>query len=196
MLKKVLLTTAISFTLLTGYTAASAERGDAVEPVENQVEAVVAETQEAVVDNYTQKGEEIFDGHKLTQEEKAQNAKENDSFGGGITIVAMCIVLFALIVLSLLFLGFGKISSMFMSKKKLEAHGISKEEAGEDHSDPASGEAIAAIAMALAQHFDKGHDMEDTTLTIRRMKKAYSPWNSKIYNMRQVPELRRNASKR
>ncbi len=30
--------------------------------------------------------------------------------------------------------------------------------------------------------------MEDTILTIRRMRKAYSPWNSKIYNLRAVPE--------
>ena len=43
--------------------------------------------------------------------------------------------------------------------------------------------------MALAEHFGQGHDMEDTILTIKRMKKAYSPWNSKIYNMRQIPEV-------
>ena len=44
---------------------------------------------------------------KAIQAEKARNAAENDSFGGAITIIAMCIVIGALVVLSLLFLGFG-----------------------------------------------------------------------------------------
>lgn len=47
--------------------------------------------------------------------------------------------------------------------------------------------------MALSEHFGDGHDMEETILTIRRMKRAYSPWNSKIYNLRHMPELQRNA---
>lgn len=48
---------------------------------------------------------------KAIQAEKARNAAENDSFGGAITIIAMFIVIGALVVLSLLFLGFGKISA-------------------------------------------------------------------------------------
>ena len=47
---------------------------------------------------------------------------------------------------------------------------------------------ITAISMALAEHMGQGHDIEDTILTIRRMRKAYSPWNSKIYNMRVMPQ--------
>ncbi len=43
--------------------------------------------------------------------------------------------------------------------------------------------------MALAEHlYGSGHDLERTILTLRRMKRAYSPWNSKIYNIRHVPE--------
>ena len=49
-----------------------------------------------------------------------------------------------------------------------------------------SGEAIAAIAMALHEHLD-AHDRENTVLTINKVKRAYSPWNSKIYNMRHLP---------
>ncbi len=113
-----------------------------------------------------------------------------------ITIIAMTIVLAALIVLSILFLGFGKISSMLMGRKKLEAHGITKEEAGDDHKEVDSGETFAAIALALSQHLDQRHDIEDTILTIRRMRKAYSPWNSKIYNIRPVPAIHHNAPKK
>lgn len=125
---------------------------------------------------------------KAIQAEKARNAAENDSFGGAITIIAMCIVLAALIILSVLFLGFGKISSAMLTNRKRAAHGVTAENAEDHHDELDSGEAIAAIGMALAEHFGQGHDMEDTILTIKRMKKAYSPWNSKIYNMRHVPE--------
>ena len=100
--------------------------------------------------------------------------------------MAMCIVLTALIVLSILFMVFGKMFAKMQSQKKKEAHGIETSEA-DDADDHDSGETIAAIAMALNEHFNSQHDIEDTVLTIRRMKRAYSPWNSKIYNMREVP---------
>ncbi len=132
---------------------------------------------------------------KAIQAEKARNAAENDSFGGAITIIAMCIVLSALIILSLLFLCFGKISSMIHTRKKRAAHGVTEKESDPLHDEADSGEVIAAISMALAEHMGQGHDMEDTILTIRRMRKAYSPWNSKIYNLRVVPMLdNRNAA--
>lgn len=128
---------------------------------------------------------------KLTREaiqaEKARNAAENDRYGFAITIIAMGIVLSALIILSLLFLGFGKISSSFQKSMKRKAHGVSNEDKEDHHDELDSGEVIAAISMALAEHTGQGHDMEDTILTIRRMRKVYSPWNSKIYNMRAIP---------
>ncbi|MDE7437859.1 MAG: OadG family protein [Muribaculaceae bacterium] len=126
---------------------------------------------------------------KALQAEKAKNAAENDKFGGAITIIAMCIVVGALVVLSILFLCFGKISTAVMSNKKRQAHGVTSETSEDHHEELDSGETIAAIGMALAEHFGQGHDMEDTILTIKRMRKAYSPWNSKIYNMRQTPEV-------
>ena len=106
----------------------------------------------------------------------------------GVTLMSMCIVLLALILLSLLFLFFGKLFAKNQSRKKSEAQGRQEVSEEDDHD---SGEVIAAIAMALDEHFNSKHDLEDTVLTIRRMKRAYSPWNSKIYNMREVPALRR-----
>lgn len=126
---------------------------------------------------------------KAIQAEKARNAAENDKYGGAITIIAMCIVLAALIILSLLFLGFGKVTTAIHSRKKREAHGVTDDTAEDHHDESDSGEVIAAISMALAEHMGQGHDMEDTILTIRRMRKAYSPWNSKIYNLRVIPQL-------
>lgn len=126
---------------------------------------------------------------KMIQAQKAKDAQTYDSYGGGITIIAMCIVIGALIVLSILFLIFGKISSAFLAHKKKQTAKALRKEPGDDKADssPDSGEVIAAISAALAQHFATDHDMQDTILTIRKLRKAYSPWNSKIYNMRHEP---------
>ncbi len=129
---------------------------------------------------------------KMTQAEKASNAAINDPWGGAITIIAMVIVISALVVLSLLFLGFGKISEAIIQKNKRQTAKAPAGMTEEEHHAVDSGEAIAAIAAALSEHFGEGHDIEDTILTIRRMKRAYSPWNSKIYNLRVMPELHRN----
>ena len=32
------------------------------------------------------------------------------------------------------------------------------------------------------------HDVEDTVLTITRVKRSYSPWSSKIYTLRETPQ--------
>ena len=133
---------------------------------------------------------------RMTQAEKNENAKENDSWGGAITIIAMCIVISALAVLSLLFLCFGKISEMILRKTKKKAKAAADHVNDEAHHELASGEEIAAIALALSEHFDESHDIEDTILTIRKMKKAYSPWNSKIYNLRSMSDHSRNELQR
>lgn len=89
---------------------------------------------------------------KAIQAQKARNAEENDSFGGAITIIAMTIVIAALVVLSLLFLGFGKISAALQKRKKRAAHGVTGENVEGHHDELDSGEVIAAISMALAEH--------------------------------------------
>lgn len=139
--------------------------------------------------------EESEIARKMTQAEKAENVKENDSWGGAITIIAMLIVIGALVVLSILFNIFGKISAGMLSKKKQEAQGKSVEDVDDHHDNVDSGEVIAAISAALAEHFNDQHDVEDYILTIRRMRRAYSPWNSKIYNIRQEPELAKNPAR-
>lgn len=129
---------------------------------------------------------------KMTQAEKAHNAAVNDSWGGAITIIAMCIVICALAILSLLFLGFGKISQSLIARNKRESKLQGAQGSHEEHHAIDSGDVIAAIAAALSKHFGEDHDMEDTILTIRKLQKAYSPWSSKIYHLRHVPEHRRN----
>lgn len=48
------------------------------------------------------------------------------------------------------------------------------------------GEVNAAIATALYLYFDEQHDYESNVITIRKVSRAYSPWSSKIYNMRNL----------
>lgn len=122
---------------------------------------------------------------KLTPAERNKRIKEADSNGIGITIMSMAIVICSLIILSLLFLAFGKISQSMHTKKKLKDYGLAHDE---DNHEAYSGEACAAIAAALFQYFNDRHDVEDTVLTMRKLKRAYSPWSSKLYNLRQVPE--------
>lgn len=138
-----------------------------------------------------QQAKKAEEDRKAKQQVKAENARKYDSFGGGITIIAMCIVVGALIVLSILFMIFGKISSWFITHKKKQTAKVLNVEPNPDNTKaaPDTGEVIAAISAALAQHFAVDHDMQNTILTIKRMRKAYSPWNSKIYNMRQQPEV-------
>ena len=42
---------------------------------------------------------------------------------------------------------------------------------------------IAAIAMALHLFLEDVHDKESNVLTIKRIERRYSPWNSKIYGI-------------
>ena len=122
---------------------------------------------------------------KLSAAERNKRIKDADSTGLGITLMSMAIVICALIVLSLLFLAFGKISQSMHTKKKLKEYGLAHDE--ENH-EAYSGEACAAIAAALHQYFNDRHDVEDTVLTMRKLKRAYSPWSSKLYGLRHLPE--------
>ena len=160
---------------------------DFKESWEGENQEWLEEEPDAFTSNY---GESTI-AKRMTQAEKNRNAAENDSWGGAITIIAMCIVISALVVLSILFMMFGKVSEAIMTAKKKKAKAAAAHAPTDDLS-LASGEVIAAISMALIEHFSAKHDIEDTHLTIRRLQKAYSPWNSKIYNLRQGRDHKRN----
>ena len=192
MIKKSFLTAVLSLTIAGGAYAAVPAMVQNDEPKsEVTVNAEWEETVVVVEDNQEAPLPESEIARKMTQAEKAHNAAVNDSWGGAITIIAMCIVILALVVLSLLFLGFGKISQSLIARNKRQSQAI-KSDAAEEHHAVDSGDVIAAIAAARSEHFGEDHDMEDTILTIRKLQKAYSPWSSKIYHLRQVPEHRRN----
>lgn len=120
---------------------------------------------------------------------KAENHKirdfaERDENGFAMTLMAMCIVFSALLMLCLAFYAIGEIGKYFARRNKARATGTSVKEYSRDDHD--SGEEIAAIVMALHEHLN-AHDTESNLLTIRKIKRAYSPWSSKIYSLRQLP---------
>lgn len=120
---------------------------------------------------------------------KIEEFAERDENGFGMTIMAMCIVFTALLVLCLCFYGIGRIGASVSRLNKMRAHGVEKHEVEKGEVVHDSGEEIAAIVMALHDHLN-AHDTENTVLTINKVKRAYSPWSSKIYGLREVPHRR------
>lgn len=100
-------------------------------------------------------------------------------------IVGMGVVFLALFMLYAIFEGIGKglaWINLIRTKTKTEREGVKSTDLD------VSGEVNAAIAMALHLHLDEIHDEENLVLTIRKVARTYSPWNSKIYNLRQLPQ--------
>lgn len=119
--------------------------------------------------------------------DKVETFKEKDPHGFIMTAIAMGIVFCALLVLCLCFMLISKIGEKVNRTNKMNAQGIAPATVPRaEHPQHDSGEEIAAIAMALYEHLN-AHDTENTILTINKIKKSYSPWSSKIYNMRQYP---------
>ncbi len=115
--------------------------------------------------------------------------KENDPSGVALTLMAMGIVFSSLLVLCLSFLAISKIGALVLRQNKARTTGV-EEDVPLRSVKQDTGEEIAAIAMALREHLD-AHDSEATILTIDKVKRHYSPWSSKIYNLREVPQLRK-----
>ena len=119
---------------------------------------------------------------------KMEKFEEHDSDGIGMSISAMSVVFCGLILLFIAFKIVGKASVSLSKRNAMKAKGITdKQEAKEKKLGEAPGEIFAAIAMAMHEMQSDVHDVEDTVLTITRVKRSYSPWSSKIYTLRETP---------
>lgn len=131
--------------------------------------------------------------NNLTQDknEKIEGFKTHDRFGIGMAIIAMGVVFCALALLFIAFKIVGRISVSLSKRNAMKAHGITDHsEAKEKAMGKEAGEIYAAIAMAMHEYQDNIHDIEDTILTINKVKRNYSPWSSKIYTLRETPTRR------
>ena len=98
-----------------------------------------------------------------------------------LTIVGYLIVFTALVLLYLVFYNLPKLLKIKISFKR-KAKGV--EEKAQAPEIELTGEVNAAISMALYLHFNQYHDEENTSMTIKRESRIYSPWSSKIYQVR------------
>ena len=120
---------------------------------------------------------------------KMEKFEEHDSDGIGMSISAMSVVFCGLILLFIAFKIVGRVSVSLSKRNAMKAKGITdKQEAKEKKLGEAPGEIFAAISMAMYEMQSDVHDVEDTVLTITRVKRSYSPWSSKIYTLRETPQ--------
>ena len=119
---------------------------------------------------------------------KMEKFQQHDSAGVGMAITAMSVVFSGLLLLYISFRLIGKASVSASRRRAMKTKDVtSVEEAKEKKLGEAPGEVFAAIAMAMHESQNM-HDVEDTVLTITRVKRSYSPWSSKIYTLRETPK--------
>ena len=121
----------------------------------------------------------------LDSNAKMEKFQEHDAIGIGMAVSAMGVVFCGLILLYVAFRIIGRISVYLSKRNAMRAKGIDKHEAKALTQAP--GEVYAAISMALHEMQSEVHDVEETVLTITRVKRSYSPWSSKIYTLRETP---------
>ncbi len=122
---------------------------------------------------------------------KSETMAEADPWGTFLTLTAMCVTFFALILLYFVFKNVGKYNIRRSSEKAKEATAGSlivsaKATSGEV---PASVYAAISMALHLYRTDNEAHDFENTVLTIHKESKTYSPWSSKIYTLRETPQV-------
>jgi Na+-transporting methylmalonyl-CoA/oxaloacetate decarboxylase gamma subunit len=103
-------------------------------------------------------------------------------FGITVSIVGFGIVLCSLTLLSVVFSRLPKIIHM---KGKKNTQEKTKTKTTDDKNGHIEGNVTAAISLALHLYFDEMHDEESNIVTIKQVRKAYSPWSSKIYSVTQ-----------
>ena len=119
---------------------------------------------------------------------KMDKFEQHDPVGVGMAISAMAVVFSGLILLYICFKFVGKAAIALRKRNAMKAQNVTDhKEAKEMKLGEAPGEVIAAIYMALHEAQGADHDVEETILTISRVKRSYSPWSSKIYTLRETP---------
>ena len=98
-------------------------------------------------------------------------------------VIAICGYLIVFLALVILFWFFNLLPKLiyFISKRQ---HARKGKDIIHPDRFKVSGEETAAIAMALHLYLSELHDEESGVLTIKKISKAYSPWSSKIYAVR------------
>ncbi len=122
---------------------------------------------------------------KISNVMGAATILENDPYGLIVALISTAVVLLALISLAIIISIFSKI---VVSMSQHTAEEAAPEQAESPSVDAgANGEIIAAIALAMKLYQEDLHDKESEIITINTVARAYSPWNSKIHGLTDVP---------
>lgn len=106
-------------------------------------------------------------------------------FGITVSVVGFFIVFFSLAALVIVFTRLPKLINMKFNKTKLRRNKLKEEEGVTGDDFIVEGNVTAAISLALHLYFSELHDEESNVVTIKKVRKAYSPWSSKIYSVNQ-----------
>ena len=133
---------------------------------------------------------------KVVQDSIKTAAKDNDVMNKlgfnisniGSEEIVLTVLGYGIVFLALLslYIFFANLTKIIISNRRKKLSKSGKEVSTSD--DTISGEVAAAISTALTLHFQEAHDIENTIITIKKMQSTYSPWNSKLYGLRQSPK--------
>ncbi|MDY0098318.1 MAG: hypothetical protein RBR81_03890 [Bacteroidales bacterium] len=111
------------------------------------------------------------------------NIEAIDHSAMAIVITGISIVFMAMLVIYLFFKYLLPFILGFSARRKAVRLGQA------DHNekiDAIPGDVNAAIALAIYLYLNEIHDKESNIITIKRISRAYSPWSSKLYSMRNL----------
>ena len=119
---------------------------------------------------------------------KPDRMKEIDPYGWILALTAMSVVFLALILLYFIFKAIGNANIRAGKKRSAASSGTDVKQSAYGE---VPGEVYAAIATAmhLYQQDDENHDEESFVVTLHHTDRTYSPWSSKIYTLRQTPQV-------
>ncbi|MDD3166838.1 MAG: OadG family protein, partial [Bacteroidales bacterium] len=120
----------------------------------------------------------------LDSNEKIEKFSQEDPDGVGMSLSAVSVVFAVLLLLAVFFIGLANVIKRASNSGK-KSQATVKPTAVDPNEVP--GEVMAAISMALYEMSNDAHDIENTVLTIARTRRSYSPWSSKIYGLREIP---------
>ena len=100
---------------------------------------------------------------------------------GYVILITGLVIVFSALVTLMLFFKYGLPLLLYVYKviTKRKDKDISEIKVVADRD--FTGEIAAAIGAAVHMYLDQQHDHESAILTIKQVKKPYSPWSSKIY---------------
>ena len=100
-----------------------------------------------------------------------------------IALISICLVFTMLVLL----IGVMKLFGLVFAREKKPAAASAAASKRAVASSQLHEDEIAAIMTALRLYMSALHDRESEVLTIHSIKRAYSPWNSKIHGLTNIP---------